>query len=62
MAGDAAIANTNGIGAIGAFDGNDLVGFAMSIPGTRGGNPYLHSHMLALRRLPTNLYIEGGSR
>jgi predicted GNAT superfamily acetyltransferase len=34
---------------IGAFDGDDLVGFAMSIPGTRSGNPYLHSHMLAVR-------------
>src|SRR5205814_1918210 len=34
---------------IGAFDGGELVGFAMSIPGTRGGNPYLHSHMLAVR-------------
>ena len=34
---------------IGAFDKNELIGFAMSIPGTRGGNPYLHSHMLAVR-------------
>lgn len=34
---------------IGAFDGGELIGFAMSIPGTRGGNPYLHSHMLAVR-------------
>src|SRR5207244_4666816 len=34
---------------IGAFDRNELIGFAMSIPGTRGGNPYLHSHMLAVR-------------
>ena len=34
---------------IGAFDGNELIGFAMSIPGTRSGNPYLHSHMLAVR-------------
>src|SRR5437868_3371913 len=34
---------------IGAFDGKELIGFAMSIPGTRGGNPYLHSHMLAVR-------------
>ena len=34
---------------IGAFDGGELVGFAMSIPGTRNGNPYLHSHMLAVR-------------
>jgi predicted GNAT superfamily acetyltransferase len=37
---------------IGAFDaGNhdELVGFAFSIPGERGGRPYLHSHMLAVR-------------
>jgi len=34
---------------IGAFDGGELIGFAMSIPGARGGNPYLHSHMLAVR-------------
>src|SRR5256885_10875794 len=34
---------------IGAFDDKELVGFAMSIPGTRSGNPYLHSHMLAVR-------------
>jgi predicted GNAT superfamily acetyltransferase len=33
---------------IGAFEGDDLIGFAMSIPGTRNGNPYLHSHMLAV--------------
>jgi predicted GNAT superfamily acetyltransferase len=34
---------------IGAFTGSDLVGFAYSIPGTRGGHSYLHSHMLAVR-------------
>jgi predicted GNAT superfamily acetyltransferase len=34
---------------IGSFDGEDLVGFALSIPGSRGGHPYLHSHMLAVR-------------
>jgi predicted GNAT superfamily acetyltransferase len=34
---------------IGAFDSGELVGFAFSIPGTRGGFPYLHSHMLAVR-------------
>lgn len=34
---------------IGAFDGGELVGFAFSIPGTRGGHSYLHSHMLAVR-------------
>jgi predicted GNAT superfamily acetyltransferase len=35
---------------IGAFDGWDLVGFAFSIPGSRGGHSYLHSHMLAVRK------------
>ncbi|MDP9269300.1 MAG: GNAT family N-acetyltransferase [Acidobacteriota bacterium] len=34
---------------IGSFDGDELVGFALSIPGSRGGHPYLHSHMLAVR-------------
>jgi predicted GNAT superfamily acetyltransferase len=37
---------------IGAFDAgrnDELVGFAFSIPGARGGRPYLHSHMLAVR-------------
>jgi predicted GNAT superfamily acetyltransferase len=36
---------------IGAFDSssNELVGFAFSIPGERGGHAYLHSHMLAVR-------------
>ncbi|HEY2498790.1 MAG TPA: GNAT family N-acetyltransferase [Candidatus Angelobacter sp.] len=35
---------------IGAFDGDELVGFAFSIPGSRSGHPYLHSHMLAVRK------------
>src|ERR1051325_4352533 len=34
---------------IGAFYGDDLVGFAFSIPGSRNGHAYLHSHMLAVR-------------
>ncbi|MGB9105777.1 MAG: GNAT family N-acetyltransferase [Terriglobales bacterium] len=34
---------------LGAFEGNELVGFALGIPGVRGGHPYLHSHMLAVR-------------
>jgi predicted GNAT superfamily acetyltransferase len=34
---------------IGAFDGNELVGFTFSIPGSRAGHAYLHSHMLAVR-------------
>ena len=34
---------------IGSFDGDTLVGFALSIPGERNGHSYLHSHMLAVR-------------
>ncbi|MGA2390581.1 MAG: GNAT family N-acetyltransferase [Candidatus Sulfotelmatobacter sp.] len=34
---------------MGAFDGNEMVGFALSVPGTRSGYTYLHSHMLAVR-------------
>jgi predicted GNAT superfamily acetyltransferase len=34
---------------VGAFHGDDLVGFAFSIPGSRAGHAYLHSHMLAVR-------------
>lgn len=34
---------------IGAFDGETLAGFAFSIPGSRNGHSYLHSHMLAVR-------------
>ena len=33
---------------MGAFDGRELVGFALSVPGTRSGHIYLHSHMLAV--------------
>jgi predicted GNAT superfamily acetyltransferase len=35
---------------MGAFDGEEMVGFALSIPGTRSGHIYLHSHMLAVRQ------------
>lgn len=35
---------------MGAFDGKEMVGFALSIPGTRSGHIYLHSHMLAVRK------------
>ena len=34
---------------IGAWEGETLAGFAFSIPGTRTGHPYLHSHMLAVK-------------
>ena len=35
---------------LGAFDGERMVGFALSVPGTRSGHIYLHSHMLAVRQ------------
>ena len=35
---------------MGAFEGNTMVGFALSVPGTRSGHIYLHSHMLAVRK------------
>ena len=35
---------------MGAFDGGAMVGFALSVPGTRTGHIYLHSHMLAVRK------------
>ena len=34
---------------IGGFDGDTLVGYALSIPGSRDNHAYLHSHMLAVR-------------
>jgi len=35
---------------IGAFDENELVGFAFAIPALRNGHSYLHSQMVAVRR------------
>jgi predicted GNAT superfamily acetyltransferase len=35
---------------MGAFDNSGMVGFALSIPGSRSGHLYLHSHMLAVRK------------
>ncbi|MGA7401568.1 MAG: GNAT family N-acetyltransferase [Candidatus Sulfotelmatobacter sp.] len=35
---------------MGAFNGSEMVGFALSVPGTRSGHLYLHSHMLAVRK------------
>ncbi len=32
----------------GAWDGEQLAGYALAIPGVRDGRPYLHSHMLAV--------------
>lgn len=47
---------------IGAFDGKELVGFAFSIPGTRGGHSYLHSHMLAVRESYRNYGLGRGMK
>jgi predicted GNAT superfamily acetyltransferase len=35
---------------IGAFQGDDLAGFSLAIPGFRGGHSFLFSHMLAVRK------------
>ena len=35
---------------IAAFAENEVVGFALSVPGFRSGHSYLHSHMLAVRQ------------
>ena len=35
---------------MGAFAGSETVGFALSVPGTRSGHVYLHSHMLAVAK------------
>ena len=35
---------------MGAFEGKEMVGFALSVPGTRSGHVYLHSHMLAVKK------------
>lgn len=34
---------------LGCFASQTLIGFALSIPGSRNGHPYLHSHMLAVK-------------
>jgi predicted GNAT superfamily acetyltransferase len=34
---------------IGAFDGDELIAFALALPGIRNGHSYLHSQMLAVR-------------
>jgi predicted GNAT superfamily acetyltransferase len=44
------VANKIGGQVIGAFDGENLIGFALAIPGNRNGHSYLHSQMLAVRQ------------
>ncbi len=40
---------------IGAFEGQEMVSFALAIPGARAGRSYLHSHMLAVRAAYRNM-------
>jgi len=44
------LANKIGGQVMGAFEGEDLVGFALAIPGVRAGHAFLYSHMLAVRQ------------
>jgi len=43
-----AVANAVGGQVMGAWIGDNLIGYALAIPGLRDGRPYLHSHMLAV--------------
>lgn len=42
------VARSIGGQVLGAWDGDNLAGFALAIPGVRDGQPFLHSHMLAV--------------
>ena len=43
-----AVASAVGGQVMGAWDGTQLIGYALAIPGFREGQPYFHSHMLAV--------------
>jgi predicted GNAT superfamily acetyltransferase len=43
-----AVANAVGGQVLGAWGGEQLIGYALAIPGLRDGRPYFHSHMLAV--------------
>jgi predicted GNAT superfamily acetyltransferase len=45
-----AVADKIGGQVIGGFSGSEMVGFALALPGIRGGHSYLHSQMLAVRK------------
>jgi predicted GNAT superfamily acetyltransferase len=42
---------------IGAFDGERMIGFLISIPGIRHGGTYLHSHMMGVQAPYRNLGV-----
>jgi predicted GNAT superfamily acetyltransferase len=39
---------------VGAWEDKTLIGYAMAIPGSRNGHPYLHSHMVAVKEVYRN--------
>jgi predicted GNAT superfamily acetyltransferase len=43
-----AVANAVGGQVLGAWAADQLIGYALAIPGLRDGRPYFHSHMLAV--------------
>jgi predicted GNAT superfamily acetyltransferase len=51
------LAATIGGQVLGAFEGEVLVGYAMSLPGVRDGRAYLHSHHLAVLPAWRNLGV-----
>ena len=42
---------------IGAFDGERMIGFLVSIPGLKHGEGYLHSHMMGVQAVYRNLGV-----
>ena len=42
------VAHHTGGQILGAFDGKRMIGFTLALAGTRGGKPFLHSHMTAV--------------
>lgn len=51
------VASKTGGQVLGAFQGNQLVGFTMAIAGWRDGKPLLHSHMTAVSGAHRNLGV-----
>jgi predicted GNAT superfamily acetyltransferase len=45
-----AVADKIGGQVIGGFQGDEMLGFALAVPGIRGEHAYLHSQMLAVRK------------
>ena len=42
---------------VAAWEGEILIGYAMALPGSRNGHPYLHSHMVAVKEGHRNIGI-----